>query len=170
MDTLEIFLTQFVLSVIVFALIARWYIAPWLAQKPRDSALAILILPHTLRHLGLAFLVPGQVTEAMPADFAAAAGYGDLATGLLALLAVIALRYRWAIAIALVWLFNVVGTFDLLNALRQAEAVPHFVATWYIPTFVVPILLVSHVMVFVRLLDRNSVAKPATKRIGVAVR
>ena len=60
----------------------------------------------------------------------------------------------------LVWLFNSVGTVDLLNALRQAEAVPHLQTTWYIPTFWVPVLLVTHVMVFARLVT-HSQGKPA---------
>jgi hypothetical protein len=55
----------------------------------------------------------------------------------------------------LVWLFNIVGTADLLNALRQADAVPHLGTTWYIPTFLVPLLLVTHVMIFARLLRRG---------------
>jgi hypothetical protein len=47
----------------------------------------------------------------------------------------------------------VVGSLDLLNALRQAEAVPYLEGTWYIRTFFVPLLLVTHVMIFTRLLD-----------------
>ena len=77
--------------------------------------------------------------------------YGDLAAGVLALLVLIVLRSRWAGTMALVWLFNVVGTVDLLNALRHAQAVPHLGAAWYIPTFWVPVLLVSHFMIFCRL-------------------
>ena len=42
------------------------------------------------------------------------------------------------------------GCLSLMNALRQAEAVPHLPTTWYIPTFVVPILLVTHGMIFAR--------------------
>ncbi|MFT7304424.1 MAG: hypothetical protein ACI8UZ_003280, partial [Akkermansiaceae bacterium] len=54
-----------------------------------------------------------------------------------------------------VWIFNFVGSIDLVNALRQTEAVPHLGATWFIPTFLVPILLVTHVLIFTCLL-RNS--------------
>ena len=77
-------------------------------------------------------------------------------TGVLALLALIALRTGWARALALVWLFNIVGTVDLLNALRQANVVPDFGAAWYIPTFFVPLLLVTHFMIFARLLKRGT--------------
>ena len=44
------------------------------------------------------------------------AAYGDLLAALLALLAIAALRMAWAGAIPLVWLFNVEGTLDLVNA------------------------------------------------------
>ena len=56
-----------------------------------------------------------------------------------------------AITVPLTWLFSIVGIADLANALRQAEAVPHFEAAWYIPTFVVPVLLVTHAMIVYRL-------------------
>ena len=151
METAEIFVVQFVLSVFVFGLIARWHVAPWLAKMPMQVALGLLILPHAFRHIGLTFLTPAVVSEAMPSTFAIAAGYGDFASGILAILALVALRRNWAFAIGTVWVFSIVGTVDLLNALRQVEAVPHFGAAWYIPTFLVPLLIVTHVMIFARL-------------------
>ncbi len=155
MDILAIFGLQLVLSLIVYVLMAKWYVAPWLAEKPIHQALIALTFPHAFRHLGLAFMVPGLVAQPLPSSFAFAAAYGDLASGLLALLSLVALRRRWGLALPLVWLFNIVGTVDLLNALRQADAVPHLHTTWYIPTFVVPLLLVTHVMIFTRLLRRG---------------
>ena len=155
MDTGEIFGVQFILSVIVFALIAKWHVAPWLSEKPMQFALGILILPHAFRHIGLTFLTPAVVSEAMPSTLAIAAGYGDFISGLLAILALLALQKNWASAIGIVWMFSIVGSVDLLNALRQVEAVPHFGAAWYIPTFLVPLLIVTHAMVFARLVKRN---------------
>jgi hypothetical protein len=155
MDTVAIFGVQFILSVIVFALISKWHVMPWLSGKPIKTALGILILPHAFRHIGLTFLTPAVVSEAMPSAFATAAGYGDFISGLLAIVALLALQKNWTSAIGMVWVFNIVGSVDLLNALRQAEAVPHFGAAWYIPTFLVPLLIVTHVMVFVRLVKRN---------------
>jgi hypothetical protein len=155
METIEIFGVQFVLSVIVFALIAKWYTAPWLAEKTTQVALSLLILPHAFRHIGLTFLTPAGVDDAMPSTFANAAAYGDFISGLLAILALVALRRSWAAATGLVWIFSIVGSLDLMNALRQAEAIPHFAAAWYIPTFLVPLLIVTHVMIFARLLNRD---------------
>jgi hypothetical protein len=155
MDTLAIFGLQFFLSLVVWGLIAKWLLAPWLEKKSPHDALFWLTLPHAFRHIGLVFLVPGVVARPLPGTFATPAAYGDLVTGVLALLALIALRTGWARALALVWLFNIVGTVDLLNALRHANVVPDFGAAWYIPTFFVPLLLVTHFMIFARLLRRG---------------
>ena len=103
----------------------------------------------------MVFLVPGVVAQPLPGAFANPAAYGDLVTGVLALLALIALQTGWAGALALVWLFNIVGTVDLLNALRHVNVAPYFGAAWYIPTFLVPALLVTHFLIFVRLLKRG---------------
>ena len=152
MDTLTIFGLQLVLSLTVFGLIAKWFVAPWLSEKPFHLALIVLIFPHALRHVGLTFMVPGLVGESLPNDFAWTAAYGDFVAGLLALTSLVALRNSWVLALPLVWLFNIVGTLDLAHALSHADAVPHLGTTWYIPTFFVPVLLVTHVMVFARLL------------------
>lgn len=155
MDTLTIFLVQVALSLTVYGLLAKWYVAPWLAAKPINVALTALIFPHALRHLGLAFLVPGLVSDSLPSSFALAVAYGDFVSGLLAIGALVALRHRWSLAMPLVWVFNIVGTVDLLNALRQSNIPPLLHTTWYIPTFWVPVLLVTHFMVFARLLRRK---------------
>ncbi len=155
LDNTAIFGLQFLLSLIVYALIAKWYVAPWLAGKPVEQALVPLIFPHAFRHVGLLFLVPGVVAEPLPPEFANPAAYGDLASGVLALLALIALRGGWRVALPLVWLFNVVGTVDLFYAVFRGLSVgagENMGATWYIPTFIVPALLVTHFMVFARLL------------------
>ena len=154
METLSIFGLQLALSLTVVALVANWFVAPWLRQKPAHIALTILLFPHALRHLGLAFLVPGLVGQSLPTYFAYTAAYGDLISGLLALVAIVAVRNQSRFALPLVWLFSIVGTADLTNALVQADAVPHLGSTWYIPTFWVPVLLVTHVMVYARLLSR----------------
>ena len=100
----------------------------------------------------MVFVVPGVAAHELPESFAVPAAYGDLATGVLALVAVFLLQAKWSGAIGLIWLFNIVGTLDLANALRHGEVVSGFGSTWYIPTMLVPLLLVTHVMMFVRLL------------------
>ena len=161
MDVQAIFGLQFVLSLLVFGLLAKWEIAPRLARLSQHDALFWLTLPHAFRHIGMVFLVPGVVAQPLPPYFAIPAAYGDLVTGMLAMLALVFLRSRWAGATGMVWLFNVVGTVDLLNALRHVEVAPNFGAAWYIPTFLVPLLLITHFMIFVRLLKGIGVADSA---------
>ena len=156
MDTVAIFGLQFFLSIVLCSLLAKWFLAPWVRAKTKRESLFWLTLPHATRHVGMVFLVPGVVSPSLPKDFAASAAYGDLAAGVLAMLVLIALRGRWVGTTALVWLFNVVGTVDLLNALRHAQAVPHLGAAWFIPTFLVPVLLVTHFMIFARLFTNTT--------------
>ena len=153
MSTQAIFGLQFILSLLVIALLARWLLAPWLANQSPREALFWLTLPHAFRYIGMVFLVPGIVVQPLPDNFAIPAAYGDLLTAVLALLALVMLRSRWKGAMAAVWVFNVVGTVDLLNALRHVDVAPNLGAAWYIPTLFVPLLLVTHFMIFARLLN-----------------
>ena len=156
MDIQAIFGLQFLLSLLAWGVIAKFLLSPWLAKLPQHEALLWLSLPHAFRHVGMVFLVPGVVYQPLPTEFANLAAYGDLVTGVLALVAIIALRSRWSVAIALVWLFNIVGTVDLANAVRHVDVAPKFGAAWYIPTMLVPLLLVTHVLIFKRLLARGN--------------
>ena len=158
MDSFQIFGVQFLLSLVVYGLLAKWYVAPRLARLPLHDALIPLLVPHAFRHLGLVFLVPTVVAPTLPPAFAVPTAYGDLLTGVLALLAMVALRGRWPLAIPLVWLANIVGTLDLLHAFYRGiplDAARHMGSAWYIPTFAVPMLYVTHFMIFVMLVRRR---------------
>ena len=61
MDTLAVFVLQFSLSLVVWGLIAKWLLAPWLEKKSPHNALFWLTLPHAFRYMGMVFLVPGVV-------------------------------------------------------------------------------------------------------------
>ncbi len=157
MSAQAIFVLQFVLSVTLFSLVTKWVVAPWFAKQSQQTALFWLTLPHAFRYIGMVFLVPGVVAQPLPDYFAIPAAYGDLAASVLAILALVLLRTGWKGTMGVVWLFNVVGTADLLNALRHVEVVSDFGSVWYIPTFFVPLLLVSHFMIFARLLKAGRI-------------
>jgi len=162
MNTQQIFGLQVLLSFVLYTLVARWYVGPRLAALPADRALQPLLVLHATRHMGLVFLVPTVVGGVLPAAFAAGAGYGDLLAGVLALGSLVALRARARVARALIWVFNVVGLLDLINAFYQGLS--HGVllgAAYYIPTFIVPALLVTHVMIF-RILLRGPAGAAGT--------
>ena len=153
MNVIIIFAIQFTMSLLVWGALAYWLLVPWLKNKPQNEALFILTIPHAFRHIGMVFLVPGVVAGPLPETFAAPAAYGDLLTGILAFLTLIALRNRWGFAKILVWTFSIVGSIDLVNALRQGDTwMTNFGAAWYIPTMFVPLLLVTHAMIFSQLL------------------
>ena len=116
MDVQTIFVLQFFMSLVVWGSLANWLLAPWLEKKSLNEALFFLTVPHAFRHIGMVFLVPGVVAGPLPETFAAPAAFGDLLTGVLALLALIALRSSWSVARGAVWLFSIVGTIDLVNA------------------------------------------------------
>jgi hypothetical protein len=143
------------MGLVSYGLIANWYVMPALRVLPRERALVPLLMVHTFRFIGLAFLIPGVTSQALDPRFAQPAAYGDLLAAVLALVAVFAWRRGWRSATLLTWVFNVEGTLDLLNALTQGARFIEdgmFGATFFIPAVVVPALLVSHVLIFIILL------------------
>ncbi len=159
MDPVVLFGIQFTLSLVAYALIAFWYVAPRLAKLPREAALAPLLWIHAFRIIGGTILAPGAVDAGVPMDFRVMIGYGDLATAFLALLALIALRARFRGAIALVWLCVVVGMLDTVNAIIQSVRDSVFTyplgVNWVIVAIYVPALLVSSLLIFKQLLSPN---------------
>ena len=138
--------------------VAQLFAWPRLRMMNRDQALLVLVTPHMfLRFIGLSFLVPGVVSPSLPAAFAVPAAYGDFVAGIFAVTATIALSQRASSAVALVWLFNSWGAADLLFAIVQGlrfQIDPGALgAAFFIPTAVVPPLLVTHALIF-RLLVR----------------
>jgi hypothetical protein len=153
-------LVVFILSVagtfVAFGVLTRLYIWPALRKLPRFEALKILALPHAFRFIGLSFLFPGVVSPELTSVISIPAAWGDFIAAILALLSIAALTWRWSFAIPLVWIFNVWGTIDLLYAYYNGimlELEPGlFGAAFYIPTMIVPPLLVTHALIFLILL------------------
>ena len=152
-----IFGIQVLMSFVVYILLASWYVAPRLAALPLSTALTPLLFLHAFRHVGLVFLQPTVVGPDLQPEFAQPAAWGDLLAALLAMLALVALRGGWSAAIGLVWLFNVVGTLDLLYAVfRGVTLQVQLQAAYYIPILIVPALLVTHAMIFSMLVRRRA--------------
>jgi hypothetical protein len=118
------------------------------------------LVPHAFRFIGLSFLVPGVVSPTLSPTYAAPAAYGDLIAAVLAIAAIFSLRLQAIWAIPLIWLFNLWGTADLINAYYQgmlgARVGPGSLgAAFFIPTMIVPPLLIIHGLIF-RLLLRGA--------------
>ena len=159
MEPIVLFGVQFTLSLIAYALIAWWYVMPRLARLPREVALVPLVWVHAFRIVGGTILAPGAVDAAIPAEFRTMIGYGDIATAVLALMALVGLRLRLSAALPLVWLFLAVGVLDTVNAIIQSIRFSVFAhglgVNWVIVTMYVPALLVSSVLIFVQLRRRG---------------
>ena len=146
-------------ALLIWTLIFLWHINPRLKHKPLPESLEPFLFVHSLRYIGLMFLLPGVTSEVLDSRFANPAAYGDLIAALLALATIIAFRWKSSWALALAWIFNLWGLFDLFNAVVQGiRFVPdgHFGATYWIPATIVPFLLVSHGYMFIRLLAGKS--------------
>ena len=112
---------------------------------------------HSFRFFGLVFMLPGVVGPNLPVSFAAFAAYWDLATGVLAIFALLAVRIRplfWLFVVA----FNLVGVIDLILDYYHATLVGlpalagQLGATYAIPIIYVPVLMITHVVAFYLLL------------------
>ena len=144
-------------SVSAWGLVAARYIWPALRLRQRSDALRPLLILHSFRFLGLAFLVPGVVSPDLPHAFATAAAFGDIAAAVLALLSLLSLETAPGVLVA--WIFNVWGSVDLVNAFYQANASGlspgQLGATYFIPTLIVPMLLITHGLAFRVLLQHQ---------------
>ncbi len=158
MNNVSIFWLQLVASVCVFGLVGGWYVWPFLATIARSSALVALLFVHVPRYVGMTLLVTGMVDPKLPEGFRWNAAYGDLLEAALALASIFALRGAWRYALPLVWVTNIWGFADLLNGVRgvvQLNVPSYGLATfWYVYTFYAPLVLVSHLMIFLVLLKR----------------
>src|SRR6516162_9245556 len=152
------FFVSIAFSCIAWGIVVARYIWPELRLRSRAEALRPLLIVHSFRFIGLAFLVPGVVSPDVPSAFAQSAAYGDIIAAILALLALTSLSGRAGIVIA--WIFSLWGTADLFNAFYQANhaglTAGQLGSTYFIPTFIVPLLLITHGLGFRILLRHES--------------
>jgi hypothetical protein len=157
-----IFLTDMALGYLAAALLIGTYVWPRLKAMDRLDAHRALATFNSFRFFGLVFLLPGFVGPSLPQGFAGPAAYGDLATGVLAILALLTVRVR-VVFWPLVWAFNLVGLTDLvLDTVRASQLnVPSVAgqlgAGYAIPMLYVPALFWAHLLAF-RLLLRPAQA------------
>jgi hypothetical protein len=144
---------------VAWGIVIALYVWPQLPGRSRIEALKPLLVLHGFRFIGLSFLVSGVVSPDLPATFARDAAFGDIVAAILALSALAALHSR--AGIALVWVFNIWRTLDLLNAFYQANGAGLLAgqlgAAYFIPTAIVPLLLITHGLVFRILLQHDRV-------------
>ena len=147
-----LFRIHLVLGYVAWLLCFGAYIWPRLRSMDHVEAQRAIATLHSFRFFGLVFILPGVVGN-LPAGFATFAAYGDFATGLLAMLALLTVRIRpvfWLFVVA----FNLVGVVDLIvdyyhgNQIGLPALAGELGATYAIPIIYVPLLMITHVAAF----------------------
>lgn len=160
------FLISMALGYLTWGLCIAAYVWPWLKRLDPLAAQRAIATLHSFRFFGLVFLLPGFVGPHLPQGFAAPAAYGDFATGILAILALLSVRMRllfWPLVLA----FNLVGLGDLvldtLNAsrLHVPDVAGQLGAAYAIPMLYVPLLFWTHLVALRLLLARKPAAAMA---------
>ena len=160
-----LFQIHLVLGYVACLLCLGTYVLPRLKAMNRVEAQRIIATVHSFRFFGLVFILPGVVGPNLPVGFATFAAYGDLATGVLAILALLTVRVRalfWPLVVA----FNLVGAADILIDYYRAvqSDLPALAgqlgATYAIPVIYVPVLMITHVIAFYLLLRPQPTVTP----------
>jgi hypothetical protein len=163
-----IFALHLVLGYVAWLLAFRVYGWPKLKAMEGIEAQRAIATLHSFRFFGLVFILPGVVGPNLPAGFATFAAYGDFATGILALLALLTVRVRplfWSLVVA----FNLVGAIDIIVdyyhgvRLGLGALSGQLGAAYAIPIIYVPLLMITHGAAFY-LLMRHGAAAPALVR------
>jgi len=153
-----VFNVQLILGYLAWLLCFRAYVLPRLKSMDSVAAQRAIATLHSFRFFGLVFILPG-VIGTLPSGFGPFAAYWDLATGVLAIVALLAVRIRpifWFFVVA----FNVVGTVDLVldyyHAVRAGlpAIAGQLGAAYVIPVLYVPLLMITHITAFYLLLRR----------------
>src|SRR5882757_9731862 len=143
-----IFSLQLVLGYVAWLLCFGVYIMPRLKAMDQVAAHRAIATLNSFRFFGLVFILPGVVGPHLPASFATFAAYGDFATGLLAILALLTVRIRplfWSFVVA----FNLVGAADILIDYYHAVQIGlpamagQLGSTYAIPILYVPVLMIT---------------------------
>ena len=160
------FFVSIAFSLVAWGNVTARYIWPKLRALPREKALQPLLVLHSFRFIGLSMLIPGVVSYDLPSGFAHPAAYGDIIAAVLALAGLLLLPSAAGIGAA--WIFNLWGLADLLNAFYQANhaglLAGQLGAAFFLPTLIVPLLLITHGLGFRILLQRE--ALPAMQQSG----
>jgi hypothetical protein len=146
-----LFPTHLALGYVACLLCFGVYVLPRLKSLERIEAQRFIATVHSFRFFGLVFILPGVIGPNLPTGFATFAAYGDFATGVLAILALLVARVRslfWPLVVA----FNLLGVADLLidyyHAIRAGlpAVAGQLGSAYFIPIIYVPVLMITHIV------------------------
>jgi len=153
------------ISFVVFVLLAVWYVAPWMRQRPLAIALTVPLWVHAFRYVALQIFSAQHFGFGISDSLANEIAWGDVAGALLALAALWLLRSGSRAAVPVVWVFIVETGVDLVNAtvmgIRERAQETAFAVTWLILDLYVPMLWVTLALVVWRLVARAPIDEVA---------
>jgi hypothetical protein len=172
MSPATVFRIHLILGYVPWLLCFGAYVWPRLKSMERVEAQRAIATLHSFRFFGLVFLIPGVVGSNLPAGFATFAAYGDFATGVLAMLALLTVRMRplfWLLVVA----FNLMGAGDIIVDYYHGNQLGlppgELGATYAIPIIYVPVLMITHFVAFYLLVRPQPKATRALASGAVAI-
>jgi hypothetical protein len=157
--------------VVLCVVVAR---VPSLHEGFRRAPLWLLVSVHTVRLLGISFIILYE-SHRLPAPFAPVAGWGDIFVGATAVPIGWITYRRSKDARLILWIWNVIGAVDLIAAVglgvlsspgpqrlifnEPSSAIMTTLPWLLIPGFLVPLLFAVHIGIFIRLVRQKATSR-----------
>jgi len=150
------------ISLVVYAAIARWYVAPWLKLRTRADALIALLWVHVFRYVALNVFSAQHTGFPISDSGAMDIVVGDVGGAVMGFIAIALLHQRVRLAIPLAWLLVAETAYDTVTNIRDGVQ-EHLMGaasgvSWLVLVFFVPALIVSTVMLLAQLYSRRGEA------------
>ena len=159
MNPLLVLAVQCTFSLLIFYLLCKWYLLPNITIKNKVDVLAILLIVNVFRYLPLSLFMPGQVSADFPNHIKEIVAFGDFASGIIALIAILLLKSKNKAAIPLVWIFSIVSILDMFLALYFAMSAKVYElnlgVNYFTVSVYVPLLMVIQAIILKVLISKN---------------
>ncbi|GJM16544.1 MAG: hypothetical protein DHS20C13_18710 [Thermodesulfobacteriota bacterium] len=151
-------------QIVLFGLVVLLLLLYWLSHNFRKWILSVniklLVLVHLTRFVGFYFLYLYS-QGLLPYDFAVLGGWGDIIVASCALLVILLTPLAGKNGWGIYFVWNFIGLIDILfvvaTAARLATVDPQSMSELLklplslLPTFLVPIIIFTHIIIFIRL-------------------
>lgn len=148
------------ISLIVFASAARWYVVPWLYRQPRADALIALLWVHVFRYVALQVYSAARLDHfPISTEGARDIVVGDIAGAILAFVAILLLRRRIRIGLVVAGFLVLETAFDTVTNIESGTR-EHLMGaasgvTWMVLVYFVPMVIVSTALIGLQLYSRR---------------
>lgn len=154
----QILIINMLLGIILWVYIFRKYYKPLIYSNSFINLIRPLVIFHAFRFIGLIFLIPTVTTPDLSPVFTIPGAYGDFITSIIAIISLLVLSYNIKYSLPLIWLFNIIGSLDLLNGIfiGATNNIGQTLGSgFYIVAIMVPALLVTHFYIFKLLINKR---------------